>query len=204
MGSLQKLTEEQKSFFDRYFWTMDCLSDEGRKQVSPTILNCDGEVQPFLHRSKKFYWEKAYLEYLRQQTITDKAAQVAEATMDTVYIVCNAFNAIAPALKTMLQFTPHLSIAWNVIDTIGALLVANRDESKQDYWAQGINLLSGLQLSAATIIFSLLNYGEIFQFQLGISSTAGSLTATGVSVGQLLEQPHLVLPSQRRCILLGR
>ncbi|TLY48211.1 MAG: hypothetical protein E6K54_02950 [Gammaproteobacteria bacterium] len=132
MKNFKKLTGEQRVFFDKYFWRRDSLSDYWGNQESSPL-----QVQPFLHRSKKFYWEKAYLEYLKQQTIADKAAQAAEVTMDTVYIVCNAFNAIAPALKPMLQFTPHVSIAWNLIDTVGALFFATRDESKQDYWLKG-------------------------------------------------------------------
>lgn len=83
----------------------------------------------------------------------------------------------------MLQFSPFLGIAWNLIDTVGALFLAIRDESKQDYWAQGINLLSGLQLTAGTLLFILLNYGEILQVQLGINS---SILMSGVSIGAVI------------------
>lgn len=179
MESFKKLKENERLFFDKYFWTKGAGSSDywGNEESSPI------QVQPFLHRTKKFYWEKAYLEYLKQQTFADKTAQFAEVTMDTVYTVGNAFNAAAPALKLMLQFSPFLGIAWNLIDTVGALFLAIRDESKQDYWAQGINLLSGLQLTAGTWLFIVLNYGEILQVQLGISS---SILIPGISMGAVI------------------
>lgn len=174
MDSFNNFSEEEQRFFKRHFWTVDsCSEDENNNSSNMT-------VRPFLHRSRKLYWEKAYSEYLKQQTIQDKAAIAAEITMDIAYTAGNFFNSVAPAIKQLANAGPVIGIVWNLIDTAGALTLSIRDENKQDAWSQGINLLSGLQLSGGTRVFTLINYSEVLH--LGINASLGvSVIAAGAS-----------------------
>lgn len=166
MRDLNNLRAEERLFFDKYFWAVDSRSEYGNNRASSHIT-----VRPFLHRTKNFYWEKAYLEYLKHQTIQDKAAIAAEITMDVAYTVGNAFNVVAPAINQVAQTIPIVGISWNLIDMGGSFVLAARDGKKHDGWSQGMNILSGLQLATGTVAFTLLNYSETLH--IGISKSAG-------------------------------
>jgi hypothetical protein len=183
MGSfLNKLTDQQRHFFNDYLWRVNKSSNstDGDSLKGKENRDKSQSVRPFIINSKKYYWEKAYLEYIKYQTIQDKAAIAAEKTMNIVYTVGNTFNSVAPAIYQVAQAIPIVGISWNLIDAGGACVLAARDKKKYDNWSAGINILSSIQLIAGTVSFTLLNYSE--GLHIGISTSAGvSAIAAGAS-----------------------
>ncbi|MEN9449474.1 MAG: hypothetical protein RJA83_88, partial [Pseudomonadota bacterium] len=175
MRSFDKLSEEDRLFFDKYFWAVDSRSEYGNNRASSNIT-----VRPFLHRTKNFYWEKAYADFLGYHS---EAAIVAELAMDGVYIYCLAAT-ILLSLGTLYLGVPFeaplrmaaliLGVAWNIIDTCGAFILADKEGKNHNNWAQGINLLSGLQLLAGTIASLLLDPPKI-------ASLGNPVSAAGLS-----------------------
>lgn len=187
MDSLNKLKEQQERFFNDHFWTVDSRSEYWNNNGKSNIT-----VRPFLQRSKKLYWEKAYLEYLNLDCLSE-AAIVAEYVMQSVYTYCivgNILFGLAPILAPILLAPAALTaavilgVAWNLIDAACAFILAARDGKNHDAWSKGINLISGTQLLIGTIASVLLTpgIGNIgIQAALGVSTVALSSIAIGAS-----------------------
>ncbi len=185
MRDFNKLRDD--SFFEKYF----------RK-------NSEIKVRPFLHSSDNLYFEKAYLEFLKSNptiqdiaaiysemvidaaavidaaVVTDvAAATLAESVMNWFYTLFNAAIAVLSLLKNMSLPTLILGVAWNLIDTLGAFIIAAKEGKNHDTWAQGINILSGIQMLAGTIASLLLNPDIVY---IGIHASLGlSAIAAGAS-----------------------
>lgn len=181
MGDVKNLIAEDP-FFEKYFWTVESPAEYWNNRGNSPI-----KVRPFLHKSTKFYWEKAYSDFLGYYS---EAAIVAELAMDGVYIYCLAATILlslgalclgAPFATPLLLVVLIQGVAWNIIDTFGALILAYKEGKNLDNWSQGINILSGIQLLAGTIASLLLN-PEIIS--IGISASVAELSlviATGAS-----------------------
>src|ERR1700685_3364899 len=105
-----KVNELRKdAFFDRDFWEVNTPSEYGNNRARSNIT-----VRPFRHRSKNFYWEKAYVEYLGDPS---EAASIAELGMDYVYTYCSAVNTAFYASNIFFPLLKQLSAPTLVLGT---------------------------------------------------------------------------------------
>lgn len=171
------IDENNKKFFERQFWYLrkkdneikednETVNIEEANTLSETIPQKNREsaegAKIFLDRSNDYYWEKAYLEFLKQNKAhikgQDHAANTMEFGMDFVYSACNLFNAVAPLFKPFLHAVPGVGAFWNFFDSIGAGAIALREGKKGDKWAANANLASAAQVTLGTVFATMVDY----------------------------------------------
>lgn len=174
---MSHLQQQESAFFDKYFWDKEDHKQQAKNKRDSNITVC-----PFLHESKDFYWKKAYLDHLQHQF---KLASSAEVIMTDVFLLGNAFNITAPVITNiwawaspLIKIASIVGIVWNMIDSIGALILAYREAKNDDWWAAAFNILSAIQLMLGTIGFALLTYGIL---SLGIMSSVIAASLSGFS-----------------------
>ncbi|ODN41281.1 hypothetical protein BGC07_17090 [Piscirickettsia litoralis] len=116
----------------------------------------------------------------------ENVADIMDAGMDWMYLFCSLYNVVAPFVKPLALAMPHVGVAWNIFDSLGAVAIAANEGKQADNWAKNVNILSAIQLSACTAVtIASLCLPAIAALSVAGTATGGfgSAAATAVSLG---------------------
>ena len=163
----------------QYYLGPFTLKGSTRLYWDRALLGLEHDLTPSLKQFLEFKFQEddEMLHKLQKAVASgiskENVADAMDVGMDWVYLLCNLYNVVAPFVKPLALAMPHVGVAWNIFDSLGAVAIAANEGKQGDHWAKKINILSAVQLSACTAV----TIASLCLPAIGALSLAG--TATG-------------------------